>query len=187
MLIIVLKRSLGQGNIFRGVCLSTGRSLYDVTSCLAVWSHVPSRLVSVPSPMFLLGGSLSLVPCSFLVVSFQEGDPWNPKNGQYASYWNAFLFFLASAADQVRSAYEIDNNSHSDVCSWFKKPEKLWGNSQRSLAQRPLYRDSLLDRDPLDRDLPLDRDSLDRDTSWIETLQTETPQRLSWTEIPSWT
>ena len=35
------KRSLGQGNVFRGVCLSMG-CLYDVTSCLAAWSHVPS-------------------------------------------------------------------------------------------------------------------------------------------------
>ena len=33
-------------------------SLYDVTSCLAAWSHVPSRGVSIPGPMFLPGGSL---------------------------------------------------------------------------------------------------------------------------------
>ena len=46
------KQNLGQGNVFIGVCLSTGGFLYDVTSCLAVWSHVPS------------GGSLYLVPCS---------------------------------------------------------------------------------------------------------------------------
>ena len=51
------KRSLGQGNDFTGVCLSTGGSLYDVTSCLAAWSHVPSR------------GPLSLAPCSFQGVS----------------------------------------------------------------------------------------------------------------------
>ena len=44
------KRSLRQGNVFTGVCLSTaGWSLYDVTSCPADWSHV------------LSGGSLSLV------------------------------------------------------------------------------------------------------------------------------
>ena len=30
-------------------------SLYDATCCLAAWSHVPSREVSVSSPMFLLG------------------------------------------------------------------------------------------------------------------------------------
>ena len=57
------ERSLGQGNVITGVCLSTGGSLYDVTSCLAASSHVPSG-ASVPGPMFLLGG-LSLVPCSF--------------------------------------------------------------------------------------------------------------------------
>ena len=41
-------------------------SLYDVTSCLAAWSHVPSGGVSVSGPMFLLRGSLSrgLALCS---------------------------------------------------------------------------------------------------------------------------
>ena len=37
------KRSLGRGKVFTYVCLSTGGSLYDVTSCLADWSHVLSR------------------------------------------------------------------------------------------------------------------------------------------------
>ena len=39
------------------VILSTGRgSLYDVTSYLAAWSHVPSgEGVSIPGPLFLLG------------------------------------------------------------------------------------------------------------------------------------
>ena len=50
------KFGLGQGNVFTGVCLSTGGSIYDVTSCLAAWSRVPSRGVSVPGPMFLPGG-----------------------------------------------------------------------------------------------------------------------------------
>ena len=45
---IACKRSLGQGNVFAPVCHSVqGGSLYDVTSCLAAWSHIPS------------GGSLS--------------------------------------------------------------------------------------------------------------------------------
>ena len=41
------------------VILSTGEGgyLYDVTSFLVTWSYVPSREgVSVPGPMFLLGG-----------------------------------------------------------------------------------------------------------------------------------
>ena len=45
--------SLGQGNIFTGVCLSIG-GLCMVS--LPVW---------LSGPMFLLGASLSLVPCSF--------------------------------------------------------------------------------------------------------------------------
>ena len=39
--------------LLASVILFTGGSLYDVTSCLADWSYVPS------------GGSVSLVPCSF--------------------------------------------------------------------------------------------------------------------------
>ena len=33
-----------------------GGSLYDVISCLAAWSHVPSGGVSVSGQMFLIGG-----------------------------------------------------------------------------------------------------------------------------------
>ena len=50
----------GQGNIFTVVCLSTGGSLYDVTSYLAAWSYAPSRGVSVPGPMFPPGGSVQM-------------------------------------------------------------------------------------------------------------------------------
>ena len=44
--ITTCKRSLWQGNVFIPFCqsfCSLGGSLYDVTSCLAAWSHVPSR------------------------------------------------------------------------------------------------------------------------------------------------
>ena len=40
------------------VILSTEGSLHDVISCLAAWSHVPSRGFSVPGPMVLLGVSV---------------------------------------------------------------------------------------------------------------------------------
>ena len=92
-LITTRKRSLGQGTIFTmSVILSMGRreSLYDVTSCLTALSHVPSG-----------GGSLSLVPCSFLGVSVQRDlsggslsgrpAPYTVKSGWYTSYWNALF------------------------------------------------------------------------------------------------
>ena len=44
LVITARKRSLGQGNLFTGVCLSTEE--YDVTSCPAAWSD----------PMFHRGG-----------------------------------------------------------------------------------------------------------------------------------
>ena len=76
---IACKRSLGQGNVFAPVCHSVqGGSLYDVTSCLAAWSHIPSggslsrgslsgvsvqggslSGVSVGGGVFVQGGSLS--------------------------------------------------------------------------------------------------------------------------------
>ena len=67
------KQSLGQGTVFTRVCLfSNAGSLYDVTSCLTAWSHVPSgrgvcarshvpvwMWVSVWKGDLLSGGSLS--------------------------------------------------------------------------------------------------------------------------------
>ena len=83
-----------------------GGSLHDVTSCLAICSHVPSRGVSNPGPMFLLGGLCpgGLCPGGVSVhrVSVQWGyvhgglcrrgmetlSPLpNQKSGRYASYY----------------------------------------------------------------------------------------------------
>ena len=113
------KRSLGQGNIFTGMCQSfcpwRGGSQYDVTFCLAAWSHVPSRGVlcawlHVPSRGSLSKGTFSKG------VSVQEGlclgslstgisvqgalcqgnpgqrPPCTVKSKWYTSYWNALLF-----------------------------------------------------------------------------------------------
>ena len=63
------KWSLGQGNVFTGVCLSTGRE------GLSVWCDF------LTAPMFLLGG-LCLVKCSFWGVSVWETPPgWVPHYG----------------------------------------------------------------------------------------------------------
>ena len=54
--------------------------------------------VWLPGLMFLLEGSLSLVPCSFGGVSVRgvllRALYQNQKSGQYASYWNAFCLNL---------------------------------------------------------------------------------------------
>ena len=103
--------------LLASVILSMGRGdLYDITSILAVWSHVPSggSLSLVPCsfqgvslslvPCSCQGVSLSLVPCSFqgrisLTKTPRQRPPWTEipctvKSGWYASYWNAFLFIL---------------------------------------------------------------------------------------------
>ena len=80
--------------IFSQACVSHsvhgGGSLYDVTSCLAGWSHVPSR-GSLSS-----GGSLSRGCMSGGGGFSVRETPRTVKNGRYASYWNAFLVRTAN-------------------------------------------------------------------------------------------
>ena len=119
------KQILGQGNVFRSMYQSFcpgggGGSLYDVTSCLSTWCHVPLFLpgMSVSNgPMFLLEGLCPGGLCLQGVVSVQGGGSlsrggfsiqgslfrvvsvsWNhnQNSGQYASYWNAFVFLKYS-------------------------------------------------------------------------------------------
>ena len=93
ILFISRKWSLRQGNIFTGVCLSMG-SLYDVTSCLAAWSHIPSRSLpfsqcsNVPSRGSLSRERVSVGGCLCREI------PQTQKSGRYASHWNAFLFHI---------------------------------------------------------------------------------------------
>ena len=104
-------RSLGQSNIFTGICLSTRGSFCMMSlpvwlpgpmlllGGICAWSHVPSRGVSVQRVVSVQGGlcpggSLSR-GVSVQGVSLTETPPPRTlKNRQYASYWNAFLYFL---------------------------------------------------------------------------------------------
>ena len=75
-----------QACVSHSIALGWGRSSYDVTSCLAAWSHVPSGWVG-------LGGGVGGPVVSVVQGESLLGDsPPNKKSGQYASYWNAFLF-----------------------------------------------------------------------------------------------
>ena len=80
--ITVRKQSLMQGNIFRRVCQSfcSWGPLYDVTSCLAAWSHVPSR-----------GGLPDRDPPGQRPLLEQRPPSCMAKSGWYATFWNAFL------------------------------------------------------------------------------------------------
>ena len=64
------------------VCPIWDGSLYDVTSYLA------------SGPMFLLRGSLSLVPCSYQGGLGGCMSPLDRKSGRYTSNWNAFLLII---------------------------------------------------------------------------------------------
>ena len=92
-LITARKRSLGQGNIFTGMCQSfcPWGSLYAVTSCLAAWSHAPSRGVSVPGPMFLQG---SLSRGCLCPPQDRDLHSHTVRSGLYPSHWSVFLFMF---------------------------------------------------------------------------------------------
>ena len=81
------KRSLGQGNVFTSICHTVHRvgTMYDITCCLAVWSHVRSGESLPPSMGVYVGRGLSLVSLSWR-------PPYTVKSGRYASYLNAFLY-----------------------------------------------------------------------------------------------
>ena len=68
-IITARKRSLGQGNMFTGVCLATGEDAWSIGE--DAWSRG-----GVPGP----GGCLVETP------------PDGYCCGRYASYWNVFLF-----------------------------------------------------------------------------------------------
>ena len=100
--------------------------------------------VWLPNPMFLLGASLCLVPCSLLGglcpggVSVQEGSlsrgrslsggslsrslcretPQNQKSGWYASYWNALLLTINvySWSKTTNADTETDGFGINKIC-----------------------------------------------------------------------
>ena len=82
----VRKRSLGQGNVFICVCHSVHRvgggrrgSLYDVISCLAAWSHIPSWDLFLWSHVSL---GLSVSRHTFLLGSLLGGGSLRDPPGQ---------------------------------------------------------------------------------------------------------
>ena len=99
--------SMGQCGVYYRLQTKFGARWY-YQKCLSFCPQgslcMMSLPVRLPGPMFLLVGSLFLVPCSFWGfsawrVSVKEvlcpggllDFPLNQKNRQYASYWNAFL------------------------------------------------------------------------------------------------
>ena len=91
------KRSLGQGNIFTGVCLSTGCvSVRGVSVRGREWGLCPERCLCQGGPRASVQrwGSLSSGGGVSVQGGLCLGRPPSPvKSGRYASCWNA-LFFL---------------------------------------------------------------------------------------------
>ena len=117
IIITARKRSLGQGNIFAPVCHSVqGGGWYPSMHCRSYHSMPCSSLLGggevggIPACLagfqaytqgWCLGGSGQGVPA---LEGAAQGDAcsgggvWTPRDGyccgRYASYWNAFLFYL---------------------------------------------------------------------------------------------
>ena len=83
--IFIDRKRSGQGNVFIRICHSVNEGGVSVWLSLPIW---------LPGLMFLLWGSLSLVPCYFQRVTV--------KSGQYTSYWNAFFTFKVEVCAEFR-------------------------------------------------------------------------------------
>ena len=142
-IIIARKRSLGQGNVFTPVCLLTGwrmmsfpvwrpgpmfiLGVYDVTSCLVVWPHVPPG-----GEGFLCqeGVSVKRGLCQE-GVSVMNPPPYVVVSGRYASYWNAFLFFVNNITDK-QIVYRAPNY-HKIARTFPKSSASPYSGNKRTL------------------------------------------------------
>ena len=135
------KRSLGQGNMFTGVCLSTGEVLSQhALQQVSRGEWYPSMPCRFPGPKprgrfrgIWPGGSPGQHPRGKLRGIWSRPTPkgevegdlaqggcllWGCRDGycygRYASYWNAFLFsvFLVAPVSKERS----DSYSNYSVC-----------------------------------------------------------------------
>ena len=76
-----------------------GRCVYDVTSCLAAWSHVPSvgwsaywvRVCLLVGVVCLLDRGLPTRGYGIPLLLTSSG---NHQSDQYASYWNTFFLIV---------------------------------------------------------------------------------------------
>ena len=84
------KRSLGQGNMFTGVCLSTGGMVWS-------WGGACLGGVPVPEGGACSGGGYLLQGVPAPGGCLVETPPYGYRCGRYTSYWNAFLLSLNSA------------------------------------------------------------------------------------------
>ena len=128
--------------------------MYDVTSCLATWSHVSSREVSVSGPMLLLG-VLCLWPHVTSRGSLSKGISLDrdPLPGQGLPPWTETPLPGQGPPPWIETPLPGQRPS-----PWIETPLS---------GQRPSF---------LDRDLPpwIETPPLP-EPPWTETPQTETP------------
>ena len=143
------QRSCGQGNVFTGVCLSTGGEGVCLSAC---WDAIPPpdgeppRMETPPDGDPLDGEP----PPGWRTPPDgeppQDGEPRPPRwrtppgwrtppravdssirstSGRYASYWNAFLFPFSGTRDAQNSESKFFNCMQNGQNNRFACP--LWG------------------------------------------------------------
>ena len=93
---------------------------YSFQGGLCLWSHIPSKGVSVSGSIFLLGVSLAETPWTETPLldgdptdgdpPEQDRDPRTVKSAWYTYWWNAFLFYSGAnilIATMVHSLQQI--------------------------------------------------------------------------------
>ena len=121
------------------VILLTGGGAVNVTLSLPVWYHVPSRGYDVTSCLVCSdvpsmgvfspgGGGGALVPMGggggVWYQSLVLTPSWGHCSGQYASYWNAFLFHSTIVPTNypkllVPTLIFFTLFTRSDICAFF--------------------------------------------------------------------
>ena len=103
------KRSLGQGNMFTGMCLSTGRVPGQRGACSGgcllqgglVWVDACSG--GVPGPGGALCGGYLVWGVPGPEGACSQGGAWDGYCcGWYASHWNAFLFNIKVCSERKK-------------------------------------------------------------------------------------
>ena len=92
---------LGQGNIFTGVCLSTGGSASVHAGIYPRWEHPPGQ---TPPPWYQTrpGPDLPGGDPPGTRPSREADSSIRSTSGRYASYWNAFLFMQKNSMKKNR-------------------------------------------------------------------------------------
>ena len=138
----------GSKVMFSEVSVCPHRSLYDVTSCLAAWPHVPSR--GLCCWFYVPSGGLCFEGCLCLGVSVQGVSVWGSlsrglsrgsslhgglgrpprirKVGSTTSYWNALLLTRRDRTHSIHINFDFTTGTEKKTTFLHSNMEMLLFN-----------------------------------------------------------